>query len=526
MGWLSGGIGPATDARGPSERHVGWTPRGAGALFAALWLASAVAAVVHWRERAFDDVFILYRYAQNLAAGVGFVFNPGEPTFGATEPAVAVVLAIATRLSGLAIPLLGTLFTALSLAALGTGFVREAARRGDVLAGRLTASYLLASSFLWYTQGAAGPAVLAFLLGAAVIAERRPAVAGGLAAVAVAFRPDGLVGGAILGLLLWGSRRRLPWRYASSCAAGVAVLSAAAWSRFGSVVPQTLTAKQFHAAHNAGSWIGFGNFWGAALALFARGPFGAAAVAALLVGLAGAVVGLRRATLAERVVVLHGLALLVAYPLLRVPFFAWYAIPPVIAALWGLAQFSTTTLDALARRGAGRWHRRGAAACACGLLGALWIGGFARELVGDPADWRTIAYGEAGEWIRLHAPPEAALAAHEVGMLAFHSERRVEDLLGLVTPRSLPYAREGDLVGAFLAKPAEYYVVQPFGDRGAVNAIASRPWFRAAYREVARFDHPELGGAVSIFQRRAGAELPPPRPPARRPTSRAGFPAG
>ena len=101
-------------------------------------------------------------------------------------------------------------------------------------------------------------------------------------------------------------------------------------------------------------------------------------------------------------------------------------------------------------------------------------------------------------------------------MLAFSSQRRVEDLLGLVTPRSLPYAREGDIVGAFLSRPTEYFVAHPFADGGAIRAITSRDWFRASYAEVAHFDHPELGGWISIFERRPGTRLPPPQPPRRR----------
>ncbi len=34
-----------------------------------------------------DDVFITYRYAQNLVAGNGFVFNPGEWVLATTAPA-------------------------------------------------------------------------------------------------------------------------------------------------------------------------------------------------------------------------------------------------------------------------------------------------------------------------------------------------------------------------------------------------------------------------------------------------------
>jgi hypothetical protein len=289
------------------------------------------------------------------------------------------------------------------------------------------------------------------------------------------------------------------------------VLAAYGW--FGAVIPQTLLAKQFHAARNPGSWIGVRSFWGFAIATSSGGPLGRFVPWSLLAGLLGAVLFLRRGTLAERVVVLDGLALLLIYPFLRVPFFGWYAIPPLVAVLWGLAQLLGAAARAVRHPGGAGRLAATSLASALAILVAAWLGGFVLFLRDAKPDWRTVVYLEAGRWLRVHSPPDASLAFHEVGMIAFASERRVEDLLGLVTPRSLPYAKEGDVVGAFLSRPAEYFVAHPFADGGAIRAITSRDWFRESYAEVARFDHPELGGWISIFERRPGARLPPPQPP-------------
>ena len=82
---------------------------------AIFWLILAAVPTLRLAGRAVDDVFITYRYAQNLAAGDGFVFNPGERVFGVTEPAVGLVLGGLAWSSGIAIPILGTLFTAAAL---------------------------------------------------------------------------------------------------------------------------------------------------------------------------------------------------------------------------------------------------------------------------------------------------------------------------------------------------------------------------------------------------------------------------
>jgi hypothetical protein len=497
------------------------------AALAAAWLAILTATAVRLCGRAVDDVFITYRYAQNLAAGNGYVFNPGERVFGVTEPAVGLVLGAAAWLTGAAIPTLGTLFTALALAALAAGLWLAGARRGRAAEGALAGTLILGTPLFWTTQGAAAPALLALLLCAARLAVSRPLAAGVLCGIAAAVRPDAVVGGAILGLLVWLETRRLPWRLALAAAACLALVALAAWGWFGAIVPQTLVAKQYHAARNPGSWLGFDSFWGYGLSRLASGPFNRLVPWAVLAGLAGAIAFLRQATRAERLLVLHGLAMVIVYPLLSVPFFSWYAIPPLLAILWGLAQLVGWAGRLAASDAPAATRGLGVVLLVWGLIAVLaWLGGFALFLRDARPDWRTVVYLEAGAWLDAHAGHDADLAFHEVGMLAFSSRRPVEDLLGLVTPRSLPYAREGDVVGAFLAKPTAYFVAHPFADGGAIRAITSRDWFRRAYVEVARFDHPELGGWLVIFARRPGAVLPAPRPPRPRPAQPAQPPAG
>ena len=490
-------------------------------VLAGLWVSLAVTAGLILAGRTVDDVFITFRYAQNLAENHGFVFNPGEHVFGVTEPAVGLILGALAWLSGIAIPLLGTLFTAATLLALATGLSLEGKQRDRTAEGIVCGTLLLTTPLFWTTQGAAAPAVITLLLLGGRLAPRHALAAGALCGLAVAFRPDALVGCAILAGLLLLDTRRVPWRFGLAVGAVVALLALAARAWFGEFVPQTLLAKQLHAARNPGSWIGFGSFWGSALEPAGPGLSGSLLPWCLLLGLAGAVFHLRRATLGERVVVLNGLLLVVIYPLLRVPYFSWYAIPPVVAALWGWSQ-----LLGAAARALGEPHRaRRAAAIALSIALAglvfAWFDAFALFLRdARRADWRTVAYLEAGDWLRTHTPPDARVAFHEIGMLAFASERHVDDLLGLVTPRALPYVHEGDVVGAFLARPADYFISQSFGDTGVMTAITGRSWFESGYRAVAHFEHPEIGGWLTIYQRRPGAVLPEPRGPRTRLTGR------
>ena len=141
------------------------------------------------------------------------------------------------------------------------------------------------------------------------------------------------------------------------------------------------------------------------------------------------------------------------------------------------------------------------------------IGGFRAAKNPGAGDWRFPAYSQAGVWIAAHSTRDEDIAYEEIGILAFTSDRPVQDLVGLVTPRSLPFAQ--DRLGAFLAKPTTFVIFHTYNARGGTRPIVDRPWFPQAYREVARFTS-EDGRYLAVYRRIPGAPVPPPRPPKRR----------
>ncbi len=88
-----------------------------------------------------DDPYITYRYAHNLAAGKGFVYNPGEQVLSTTTPLFTLLLALAApvweKLTNSTIPQLANLVGAFSLA-LGGLFLWLLAGRGDTPSGART----------------------------------------------------------------------------------------------------------------------------------------------------------------------------------------------------------------------------------------------------------------------------------------------------------------------------------------------------------------------------------------------------
>jgi hypothetical protein len=458
---------------------------------ALLWVVLAGVFVQRLQGRGFDDFFITYRYAQNLTEGNGFVFNPGERVFGTTAPGMGLLLAAGHWITRIPIHWLGTLSTGLALIAIALLVLLEAAPHGRLLEAAIGGTLLVSSTILWACHGAEGPVVLVLLLLAARWGRDRPWLAGLVAGLAVWCRPDAGLGVGLLGLLLWTEGRRLPWRYGVAAGLVIGLGAAAAFGYFGHVLPNTWTAKQASvsglgaAAGNSGS-----RFWLAALP-FLRRHLGPLLPLVLLLGAAGQVPLFREAGRPGRLLVLYSATLAIAYPLLGVSFASWYSIPVVSSLLPGVA----FAIGSLTRR------TRFRLVATAGLLAIV-----AASVVPSAISWFQGAdkllhfegYRAAGLWIQQDSRPEDGISFVEVGTLAYFSRRPVEDLMGLVTPGSIPFVREGNLLGAFLAKPTRYVVVRP-SLQGFTGQITSRRWFRRRYEEVARF-LPDSSDWIAVYR--------------------------
>lgn len=519
---------------------------GIGVVLAA-WAALAWGFLERLDGRAQDDLYITYRYARNLAEGQGFVFNPGERVFGLSEPGLGLLLAGLHRLTGASIPHLASLLFALSLLALAILLLAAAARRGRAPEALLGGSLLLGWSQVWVSHGAGAAPLLALLAAAALVAERSltregghggrregwtgawstprdggsdggdgaawQAAAGGAGLLAGLFaglgvwvRPDAAAGLALLALLLW---RRSPRRAVALAAAGLLVAglgAALAALYFGSVLPQTLEAKRVMVeAFLPG--FGAGDFWREALAVFRRHT-GSGWWLLLAAGAAGAVPWWRGGGLPGRLLVSFAGAVALAYSVLGVPLFSWYLLPVEVALVYGFA---------FAAGGAGRWlagrlpARAGPARRSVALAAALAIClPVLVPLAASSRRWaerfagfgRLNAYRDAAEWIRSATPETASVAYLEIGVLGYHSRRPLLDLLGLVSPESLPHVASRDLLGALRARPTDLVVSRP---RSRMAPIVASPWFQERYEEAARFHPPRGRDWVAVYRRKAPA---------------------
>ncbi len=486
-----------------------------------LWLALTIIAIRHFRGLALDDFFVTYRYALNLAEGHGFVYNPGERVLGLTNPGLGLLLAGLYLLTSLEIPWLATSVFALALLGSTALLLREGCHRGHGIESFIGGTLVLISTYIWICHGGAGSLVLLLLIGAATLARRAPGWAGGLAGLAVWCRPDALLGVVILGLLRWREGRKPPLIYAVSALFVTTLGAFWAYRYFGTALPITLESKRLLEGLNHRSTGGL-DFWSTAQLYWQRhGGILALEIAAL--GLAGQYFVLRHGGRCARLLSLYGLALAIAYPLLGVPFFNWYTVPVAVAILYGAAYFPMGFGRALGRwigeAEGGPWigrsqdgPRLGFAVTAVLMTLILFSFGERNLKVFKSQSWhhRMVLYRQAAEWIHENSGPQDEVSALEIGVVGYFSQRPLQDLLGMVTPRALPFLANRDVSGIFQTHPTEFLLRYNYG--GRLTDLFRTRWFRRNYHLVHSVTGSQEAHIVRIYRRKkipAGTGLGP-----------------
>lgn len=501
--------------------------------FALLALLLVAAAAMAWLAvQQLDDVYILYRYARNVANGAGYVFNPGERVEGVTCFLWTLVLAPFSAL-GLSLPRVGPMLTAvcgLALIVLTAQIHGENARRRALALQDLLPALLLASSpaLLYWSVGALETVPFALLITLALRDHGREmrtpsrwprsALWLGLASLT---RPETVLVVAALGLdrllcaraeqrLMAGLRESLRW-----CAIIAALLLPFLLFRhayFGEWLPNTYYAKLgAPLAARAHAGLHYLQRW--ALSIIPHPGVGAwrlMSLAWIMLILLGVLVldALRRAQL-------RAAALLVSSLVAACLFEGgdWMTLHRfVVPALPALALLGGAALQRLAAYG------RSATAFAVALILILLTGsalyakherdcGSCLAIVGD--GYRH-AHASIGSYIAAHGARGDVVALMDVGLIGWiAAEQRIVDISGL-TDRLIAHAP-----GRFLDKryPASYvlnmkprYIVLVAGF-GPDQRIARDPDFIAHYSFKFAVNHrynwlPPSEYYLQLFERR------------------------
>ena len=464
------------------------------ALVLLLGLAAWVSTVNFWY--AYDDALITYRFARNLATGVGLVYNPGEWHLGTTAPLYAVILGALGWLAGPdKIPFFGGLISSLSLTAGGLALALFAARHRAPLAGVFAGMFYVTNPMMFITFAGEMPLQMALILwGLVAYRAERPNVAAALLACAALTRPDGLLAAAVVFGYDVVVRRRILWRTWLVYAGIVAPFVIATWIVYGSPLPGTLSAKLAQRA--SGYWTltfgkGLRNWFnvfllpgvdGPRLAFFSLDP-GTISFWATVGVLA--IAGYRFWALPFVWIVLF----VMIYRTMKVPFYHWYAAPALVG-LSIVTGAGVAALLSLARRVLPLKRAEGPLLVALGFV-LVVIAGYP-ALLALPESSKPHAaigvYTAVGQWLHDHTPPGASVGYYEIGFIGYYSDRPIVDSLGLVDPSIPPHVAKGDLAWAFRERRPAYILKKP--DVGVLNSFENEPWFAAEYRERLVFAPP------------------------------------
>ncbi|HET9210247.1 MAG TPA: hypothetical protein VFR03_07605 [Thermoanaerobaculia bacterium] len=483
--------------------------------FAAVRGAVALALGFH----PFDDTYITFRYALNLALGHGFVYNFGERVLGTTTPLWALLLA-GCRWLGAPIPPASQGIALAADAASALLILRMLRRLGFPQRVALGAAVLFLSLFDGLSLARSGMETSLFILltlaAFAATAEGWLALAGLAAGLACLTRPEGLALLPVLlaaGLVRW---RRTEARRDALLGALLLGATLGAWilfatSYFGSVVPQSIIAKASHVAHDP-SLAGFSRM---NLALFLTvGQFGGgifertwlqlnflltllSAFAALWLGVAAARERSEAAVLRFALPVLFpmgyiaGLAASHAFT-----WFPWYYGPIYPFA----AMLAMIGIDGLADRLRPWLGARARWLAPAGLTLLVAAQTAAAVLVKLPRDHDFVVTGYLRSAAAIPPRPGVRVAALEVGAVGWRVwPLPVTDLLGLVSPEAVGHLPEETL----RAGRPQYFCLRTDDGAPLLARVASQGWFADSYERFASVPDPRGAREFVVYRRRS-----------------------
>lgn len=478
----------------------------------ALFALAAGGVGILLRDIAFDDPFVTYRYAENLATGAGFVYNPDERVLSTTAPLYALLLAVG-RFLGAGLPTLSNIIGIAALAA-GAWLIYRICRHfgwdsAGVVAGLLYATFPL----LWLSMGFEVPFYLALVLAAyALHFEGRTVWAAVLLGAATLTRADGVIPTGVILLHATYQQRRLPWKPGAAYALTLAPLIGFLTAYFGSPVPVTLAAK------NAQTVLGVTGFYAGtkfaqgalilAKAWFAQTPLYLLLACFCVLGLIVSVWRTRWALLLAAWAALYGLG----YHLLGVAPYHWYYAPFVPAGMV-TAGLGVEWLGRRARRPLLRAILVGVLGVALLLPQTASLLQMERVLHGDAGpspdaptykvlpEVKTDVYRQVGEWLRANTAADADVGVTEVGVIGYYSQRRMIDFLGLLRPEVAQALRRNDVAWALFHYQPDYLALTETNPLYSYD-IRRDEWFRAAYEPVEQFADPRFwAGPVTVYRR-------------------------
>ncbi|RLE22275.1 MAG: hypothetical protein DRJ65_14250 [Acidobacteria bacterium] len=454
-----------------------------------------------------DDALISLTYAKNLARGDGFVFNQPPPVLATTTPAFTLAVAGLTAVTGLEPTEVALWVSALCwLGLIWVFFIFREAFGLDPGQAVAVGCMVAAQGWVEYLSMEAYPFALILVLAAAMGFSRRWFFGGLAIGVLFLTRGEGVLFGAIMGLVVVAgeiksrSEERSPTlMFVLGAALPLLLWSAFALPTFGSILPATLSAKMAQVA--SGLWAPFPvRLFEEWLPGWGVGPWGVISTVLGYVLVMGGLVAMATRLRTMLVFPAWGVVYAAGYSLLGVPGYAWYSLPVV---------FILTVTSALGLEAFIRWvlGGRGVGGIRAGLawflassliISAGWQTAGAIRIPQE--DQRGPAYLKVARWLNDNSGPEQSVAFSEVGALGYYTDLAVVDLVGLVTPSMIPHVLNRDFATGFWEIQPDYLIELEGSE--FTRPIVENPLFRGNYAAEVTLDGPE-DRSLTIYHSKA-----------------------
>ncbi len=492
-----------------------------------LGIGAAVYLVLCFWGVTYDDVFLAFRYAQNLEAGHGFVFNPGENFLGTPAPLFVLALAgIHQLLPWITLPQVGSLLSGLGLACAGGVAYLIGRRWNQRLVGLVAGILIITSPYTVMTLGGETPLFLAMTLGAFYFySTEKPLLAAMLLGFAMVNRSEAVIP---IGLLLtvdWIDHKRVPYKMVLVLATILVPWFLFAFFQFGSPVSSSFTAKIAQVSAGLPRYpYGFLS-WSKNLMRGSNYLF------LSLIGIAGlGLLALPFAAKPWKLIIAWTALQTLAYAALPIPFYHWYAAQVGVAIgvlgglgtvyLWGIIRRPSQYAQALpiqsfrakiaSLRDSKMVLSTGSVMMMLTLLGVALFSQarFTRNYqIGMPLSPANRIYTKAGRWLAANTALNASVAYLEIGQIAFYSGRYTIDTLGLVTPGVSPQVAQSNWTWAYAHYQPDYIIYNPVFAHW-LDRLYAEDWFVEGYEQVATITVNGYPAELTIFHKKPGVKFP------------------
>jgi hypothetical protein len=448
-----------------------------------------------------DDAFITFRYAENIALGKGFVYNPGERVLGTSTPLFTLILAFFSQIG---LPIIWVARIVNIAADCLTGILLFLLFRSYRFGlGALAALFyvLFPRVIVWSVSGME-TSLYVFFMAAGLYTYHRERfdLTGLFLALAFLTRVDGIIFGLAILIDFILRYKKFPTRMILISFVLVLPWLVFSFAYFGSPVPNPVPGKK---ALYAGSlwetpkWKIFWEF------LFLKTKVG---FPLLIVALAGGYRILIKAK-SYSIIALWCVLYFLFFFFAETKIHMWYYVPFYVGYM-SLVAFG---LYYLFERGKDIWKRglelarnkKGAFHGTKVLgFGILWLMVTCAILIYFQQIKRTYSFMVAeqvalegihkqmGLWLVENTQPGDTVCAEDIGYLGYYSGRYIIDQDGLISPKAIPFNKEMNRLGLLKEYRPKYFLIGFAGPY--FSQVIESGWLEQNYKKQATFGETTL----------------------------------